>query len=424
MDSIFAVSSGLPPAAIAVLRISGPACQAVADLFHRGLPQPRRASLRKIVDSRGSILDEALILWFPGPTTATGEDLLEWHLHGGRAVVRAVEGALADIPGLRPAEPGEFTRRAFANGRIDLAEAEGLADLLSAETESQRINALRMAGGEFSRVVDRWTNNVLNLSARVEAAIDFDDEDDVAPLSPSELNERIFELSKELETYLSRPSVERIRDGIRVVLSGPPNAGKSSLFNAILRRDAAIVTSKAGTTRDVLEAPISVGGMAFVLIDTAGIHDHSYDEIEMEGIERARVAMATADLVLWLGDVDAAPPGAILVRAKADVEPIPDVISDAILVSSYTGYGLGDVVEHLIEHGRKILPQDGVALNRRQLALLANAQSLFGELLIECDLVIVAEILRKVRLVFDELTGRANTEAMLDRLFGQFCIGK
>lgn len=425
MDTIFAVSSGAPPAAIAVLRISGPDCAKVAAAFHSGLPEPRRASLRSI-RSDGDVLDDALVLWFPGPATATGEDLLEWHLHGGRAVVRAVERALAAFPGLRSAEPGEFTRRAFANGRIDLAEAEGLADLLSAETESQRLNAQRMAGGELSKKVQGWTDQLLDLSARVEAAIDFDDEDDVSPLPPEELNHRIGELSGEIDALLNRPAAERLKDGIRVVFAGPPNAGKSSLFNAILQREAAIVADVAGTTRDVIEAPVSLGGIAFLLTDTAGLHGAGdRDAIEAEGMRRAASAISGADITLWLGEAEHRPNGSVMVQSKADLETHNGPPHSAFSVSAKTGQDIDKLVEYMILTAQDMLPREGeVAANERQRGLLAEVNEALLTARMESDLLVIAEQLRLARMAFDRLTGRASTEAMLDALFGRFCIGK
>ena len=240
-DTIFALSSGAPPAAIAVVRISGPqAASALCALAGR-LPPERRAVAAVLRDARRQVLDRALVLWLPGPQTATGEDIAELHLHGGRAVIAAVTATLTHLPGLRPAQPGEFTRRAFLNGRIDLAEAEGLADLLSAETELQRQAALAMSGGAFSRQVELWRERLLALSAAVEAVLDFADEDDVATL-PVDFLQRIDGLRLEIADWLSRPSAEILREGYRVVIAGPPNAGKSTLFNILVQSEAAIAT--------------------------------------------------------------------------------------------------------------------------------------------------------------------------------------
>ncbi|MEC7421143.1 MAG: GTPase, partial [Pseudomonadota bacterium] len=264
-DTIYALSSGALPAAIGIIRISGPAAGSALASLAGGLPPERTPVVRKLRDHEGDTLDVALVLWFPGRRTATGEDLAELHCHGGRAVVAAVLNALAAVPGLREAEPGEFTRRAFLNGRVDLAEAEGLGDLLSAETELQRRGAMQAAGGAVSRRIDEWRSRVLALAAAVEAVIDFADEDDVAAL-PDDFTARVAELAGEIRQVAARPEAERLRDGVRVVLAGPPNAGKSSLFNALLSDDAAIVTDVAGTTRDVLERPIALGGVPFILI--------------------------------------------------------------------------------------------------------------------------------------------------------------
>ncbi|HEX4848420.1 MAG TPA: GTPase, partial [Novosphingobium sp.] len=250
-DTIFALSSGAPPAAIAVVRISGVRAGVALKALSGRLPPERRAVAATLRDTAGAVLDRALVLWLPGPHTATGEDTAELHLHGGRAVVAAISAALAALPGLRAAEPGEFTRRAFANGRIDLAEAEGLADLLSAETELQRQSALAMAGGAFSRQVEEWREGLLGLSAAVEAVLDFADEDDVATL-PADFLQRIDRLRGEIAVWLARPRAEVLREGFRVVIAGPPNAGKSTLFNCLVQSDAAIATPIAGTTRDVL----------------------------------------------------------------------------------------------------------------------------------------------------------------------------
>ena len=263
------------------------------------------------------MLDRALVLWLPGPNNATGEDTAELHCHGGRAVIAAVEAALSQIPGLRAAAAGEFTRRAFANGRIDLAEAEGLADLLSAETELQRRSALAMASGGFSRTVETWRDRLLASSAALEAVLDFADEDDVAAL-PADFTLRIGALREELAGWLARPRAEALKEGFRVVIAGPPNAGKSTLFNALVESDAAIATPIAGTTRDVLTRPVAILGLPFLFVDTAGLREETGDAIEAIGIERARDALDHADLVLWLGPPGEGPPEAWEVEAQAD----------------------------------------------------------------------------------------------------------
>lgn len=423
-DTIFALSSGTPPAAIAVVRISGPlAGDALRALAGRSLP-PRRAVAATLRDQAGAVLDRALALWLPGPTTATGEDTAELHCHGGRAVVSAVEQALAALPGLRPAQPGEFTRRAFANGRIDLSEAEGLADLLSAETELQRQSALAMAGGDFSREVAGWRERLLMLSASVEAVLDFGDEDDVSDL-PADFTARLAGLEQELAAWLARPRAEALREGYRVVLAGPPNAGKSTLFNALVESDAAITAPVAGTTRDVLTHPVALGGVPFRFSDTAGLRDEAGDAIEAIGVERARSALAQADLVLWLGPEGEGPEGAWEIEAQVDRA---DRLAKAMprhRVSAVTGAGMDDLRADLIAHARAALPRPGeAALNARQHRLLSEAREELaaGEGL--TDALLVAESLRLARVAFDALLGRTTTEDMLDALFGRFCIGK
>jgi len=420
-DTIYALSSGTPPAAIAVVRISGPAADAALVALAGKLPEPRTARIAAL-QHEGEPLDRALILRFPGPQSATGEDVAELHLHGGRSVVAAVLGVLGRLPGLREAMPGEFTRRAFENGRIDLSEAEGLADLLAAETQSQRRAALALAGGALSRQVEAWRARLLEVAARVEAALDFSDEGDVgkAALPAGVLDA----LAEEIDGLLRRPPVERLRDGVRVVIAGPPNAGKSSLLNALAGREAAITSDIAGTTRDLVEAPTAIGGTPFLLVDTAGLRD-SIDAIESIGVERARQSLAAADLILWLGEPEACPDPkrSILVHPKADISPA--VPSAEVAVSARTGEGLDALVTLVSERAWALLPVEGeVAINARHRAALADAQFWIEEAKATHDPLIVAESLRQARGALDRVTGRAGVEDMLDALFGQFCIGK
>ncbi len=331
------------------------------------VPTPRRASLAKLRGAGGALLDEALVLWFPGPSTATGEDLAEFHCHGGRAVIAAVEGALASLRGVRRAEPGEFTRRAFANGRIDLAEAEGLGDLLAAETELQRAAALAAAGGALSRQVEVWREAVLALSAEVEAVLDFSDEEDAADL-PECFTWNIAALAGELGERLNRPRSERLREGFRVVLAGPPNAGKSTLFNALVESEAAITSPIAGTTRDVIERSVAIGGVPFTFVDTAGLReDAASDPIEAVGIERARGALARADVILWLGDEGEGPKGAWEIAAQVDRKGFVPKSRARFTLSATTGEGVGALKAGLVEAVRDALPKPGeAALNTRQ----------------------------------------------------------
>jgi tRNA modification GTPase len=403
-----------------VVRISGPKAEAAIQVLADRLPEPRKAALAQLRHG-DELLDTALVIRFPAPATATGEDVAELHLHGGRSVVAGVLAALESIEGLRQAEPGEFTRRAFENGRIDLAEAEGLADLLEAETESQRRNALALAGGALSRQVEAWQEQLLALAATVEAALDFSDEDDVVPL-PGDFPAQLATLRDEMADWLKRPSAERLKDGVRVVIGGPPNAGKSSLLNALIGREAAITSAVSGTTRDVIEAPTAIAGIPFLLIDTAGIRESS-DEIEAAGVERAKAHLGASDILLWLGDPSEAPSGAVLVHPKTDLVP-PAQRVDA-KVSALTGEGLDELTHLLIERSRQLLPREGeVALNARHREALARAEHSLTDAAEQADLLIVAEALRHGLAALDRLTGRAGVEDMLDALFGRFCIGK
>lgn len=421
LSTIYALSSGQPPAAIAIVRISGPKALAVLQNLCDVEPPPRRATLVGLRHD-GELLDRALVLRFDGPASATGEDLVELHLHGGRAVVSAVLAALAEQPGLRAAESGEFTRRALENGRIDLTEAEGLADLLAAETEGQRRQAVRLAGGALSRAVAEWTGHVLALAAAVEARMDFADEGDVDEALPGRWHEQLRWLAAEIAALLARPPAERLRDGIRVVIAGPPNAGKSTLLNALIGRDAAITSPIAGTTRDLIEAPVALGGMPFLFTDTAGIRE-SDDAIEAIGVDRATSAVAAADLVLWLGDAAMAPTRGELIQlhAKADLgQQAP-----GLPVSALTGQGLDALVSLLVGRARDLVPlEQEVVVNTRQRDELRAALTHLRHADESHDLLVTAEELRQVRLAFDRLTGRAGVEQMLDALFGRFCIGK
>jgi tRNA modification GTPase len=423
-DTIFALSSGAPPAAIAVLRISGPRAAEALRALAGGLPEPRRASLRTLRDAAGEVLDDVLALWLPGPGTATGEDVAELHCHGGRAVVAAVERALAALPELRRATPGEFTRRAFANGRIDLAEAEGLADLLFAETELQRRGALAAAGGGISRQVEAWREQLLAASAAVEAVLDFADEDDVATL-PTDFRLRLEALRRDIAEWLARPRAEALREGFRVVLAGSPNSGKSSLFNVLVEHEAAIATPIAGTTRDVLIHPVALDGIPFSFVDTAGLREGSGDIIEAIGIDRAREAAASADLVLWLGPEGEGPAGCWEIQPQVDRADHPLKLRPRHRVSSVTGEGLQGLRADLVETARLALPKPGeAALNARQHRLLTEAEDALAAAGSISDPLLVAESLRLARVAFDALLGRTTTDDMLDALFWRFCIVK
>ncbi|HEY0629808.1 MAG TPA: tRNA uridine-5-carboxymethylaminomethyl(34) synthesis GTPase MnmE, partial [Sphingomicrobium sp.] len=373
------------------------------------------------IDPRdGSLIDEALILRFDAPHSSTGESIVEYQCHGGRATVDALISALLEFPGVRLAEPGEFTRRALANGRIDLTEAEGLADLLTAETELQRRSAMARAGGALRKRLDDWRGRLLTLSARAEVAIDYADEADGA--AEADLSPEIGALADELDQLVSAPRVEPLRDGIRVVIAGPPNAGKSSLVNALAQSEKAIVTHIAGTTRDVIEVPIAIGGAPFVLVDTAGLRS-SDDVVESIGIERARAEAERADLILWLGDPDQAPthPGLIRIRPKADL----GIEGAGLGVSALTREGIADLTKMLLDRAAQLLPKgDELALDRRQHELLDDARAALNRAGGLHDPVLIAEELRSARLAIDRISGRAGVEELLDALFGRFCLGK
>lgn len=430
-DTIFALSSGPPPAGIAVIRISGPQAGPALSALAGKLPTPRRATLATLADPMdGTHLDRTMVLWLPGPATATGEDSAELHLHGGRAVVAAVEAALERLPSSRRAQAGEFTRRAFANGRIDLAEAEGLADLLSAETELQRRVALAMAEGALSREVESWRSELLRVSAKLEAALDFSDEDDVGDgeaALPAGFAGECLTLAGQIDVWLARPRAEPLKEGFRVVLAGPPNAGKSTLFNALVEQEAAITAAEPGTTRDVLTFAASLDGVPFTFVDTAGLRDEGAGEIERIGIARARAAAEKADLILWLGPEGEGPEGRTLweVAARADDPAAARKSDGAHAVSARTGEGMAALRSALVAHARQTLPAPGeAALNQRQHDRLSEVAEALRFAAVERDGLLAAENLRLARRALDALVGRTGTEDMLDALFGRFCIGK
>jgi len=426
-DTIFALSSGAPPAGIAVIRISGPDSRTALESLIIETPESRRAVLKSLRHPQsGELLDRAMVVWLPGPANATGEDMVELYCHGGRAVVRAVEDALSQLSGLRRAEAGEFTRRAFANGKMDLTEAEALSDLLFAETDMQRRHALNQSEGQLSRAIEPWQNQLLRASAMVEAELDFADEDDVPPQQRKILVDMIEALSDQVGYALSSPPTERLRDGVRVTIAGPPNAGKSTLFNALVHRDAAIVTDIAGTTRDVIEAPVALDGVPLVLIDTAGLHDASQDSVEKIGMGKAREAMAVADILIWLGPDSEKPEHHCLidVAAKADVVENKKIMSD-VVISAETGEGMDDLRTILLTRAKALLPQPGaISYNARQRKKLSELRAALKNATQIDDMLIIGEELRNARNALDALTGRSHTEDMLDALFGKFCIGK
>jgi tRNA modification GTPase len=436
-DTIFALATAPGRAAVAVVRISGPATRyAVAELVGR-LPEPRRASLRRLYDpNAGELLDEGLVLWFSDQAGFTGEDAAELQLHGGPAVVEAVMEALAGL-GLRIAEPGEFSRRAFENGRMDLAGAEAVADLIDAETAGQRRQALAQLGGALSDRYERWRAALVEALAWLEAEIDFPDED-----LPDALSRRaggpLASLSLEIDAALGDLRGQRVREGLRVALIGPPNAGKSSLINALAGRDAAIVTNIPGTTRDVIEVALVISGFKVLLADTAGLRE-SADPVEIEGVRRARAWAEGADLRLWIVDPagglppDLVRPDDLVVLSKSDLGPVhvPEVKGiEIIAASTVTPDGLDSLRATLAARVEALAGgSDFPAATRlRHRALLEEAAGhlhrAVGALADDKAAELVAEDVRLTARALERLSGRIDSEAVLDRVFATFCIGK
>jgi tRNA modification GTPase len=427
-DTIVALASGRPPAAIAVLRLSGPAAlRALAALCR--VPPPRRLALRRLIDpASGDLLDRAMVVAFPGPATATGEDLAELHLHGGAAVISGVLAALLAQDDVRLAEPGEFTRRAFANGRMDLAEVEGLADLIGAETAAQRQQALALAGGALSQLADGWRERCLGVLAQAEAGLDFAEEEaDVAARIDEAAREALSAMAAELEALVADSGrAARIRDGLAIAVAGPPNVGKSSLVNALSQRDAAIVTAIPGTTRDAIEVPMDLGGVAAVLIDTAGLRETD-DPVEAEGIRRARARAESADLVLSVclpGDAPLAA-GQVVVN-KIDLAPNVALPAGAIGVSALRGDGMAALRAWLVRWAHDLVRPDEPALlaHARHRAAFSEAATALRAAAETHDPVLRAEWLRAAAHAFGRIAGRVGVDDVLDRIFSQFCIGK
>lgn len=426
--TIFSLSSGRPPAGVAVVRVSGPAAGAALLALGGRLPSPRRATLMRLRDT-GAAIDDALVLWFPAPASFTGEDVAELHVTGGPAVVAALLRALGAIQGLRPAEPGEFTRRAFDNGKLDLTEAEGLADLIDAETEAQRRQALRQASGGLRALATDWHDRLLSILAETEASLDFgEDEEDVSTRLVEGEGPEIMALAREIDGHLGNYRfAERLRRGLTIVLLGAPNAGKSSLINALAKRDVAIVSPEAGTTRDLIEVHLDLGGVAATLVDTAGLRD-AEGAIEAEGVRRARQRADEADLVVFLvgpDDRDAAiPAGAVTVESKADIRS--DAVGERLRVSAVTGKGLAALEALLIERAGALAGagQDALVTNARQRDALAECRDALIAASEEHDPVLRAESLRVAMRALGRLTGRVGVEDILDIVFGRFCIGK
>lgn len=443
-DTIFALASGRGRAGVAVVRVSGPAAGPALECLSGNLPHPREASLRTIVSRETrEVLDRGLVLWMPAPASFTGEDVAELHLHGGPAVIAAVLGELAEQPGLRASEAGEFTRRAFHNGRLDLTQVEALADLIAAETDAQRRQAQRQMDGALSRAYEAWRADLIQCLAYQEAEIDFPDEsdvpDDVAQGMRRSLERLIAEIAGALR---DERRGERLRDGFQVVIAGRPNVGKSSLLNALARRDAAIVSETAGTTRDVIEVHLDLAGYPVTLVDTAGLRDAD-DLVEREGVERARRHLGDADLVLWVSDAedlkrgrpedldDTAP--VCLVINKSDLGEAENARAAAgldarVVLSAKTGAGMADLVAILAEAAETGLSAGEASVVTRarhrdaledcRSHMVAAVQAWGGEP------ELVAEDLRLAARALGRVTGRVDVEDLLDVIFRDFCIGK
>ncbi len=422
-STIVALSSGRPPAAIAIIRLSGPDARAAATALAGLLPSPRNAGLRRLVDpATGEILDRALLLHFPAPASATGEEVVELHCHGGRAVVEAVLRALLARPGVRFAEPGEFTRRALASGRIDLTEAEGLADLLAAETEVQRRAAQARAGGQLRDLLESWRARLLDLSAAAEVAIDYPDEED-GVAAPS-LTAGLESLVADVRALLDSPRVEPLREGLRIVFAGPPNAGKSSLVNALCKSERAIVTPIAGTTRDAIEVPLAIDGLPLLLVDTAGLRP-SGGTVERLGIARAEQEVARADVLVWLGAPGEAPPHPrrILVHPKADLGPPGDPAQ--LAVSAVGGEGLARLLGAIAQATAVLVPSPRqLTLTEREAGHASALLQALEAAQAQRSALLIAEELRYGREAIDRMTGLSSVDAVLDALFARFCLGK
>ena len=435
-DTIIAPASGGARAAIAVIRISGPNSRDVLDALCGGTPPPRHASLRAIGLKNAPLIDRGLVLWFEGPASFTGEDMAELHVHGSRAVIRAVIDAVLTIPDTRLAEPGEFARRGFENGKLDLTEVEGLADLINAETEAQRRQALAQAEGSLRALYEGWRAELVRAQALIEAGLDFSDEGDVIADVTAKADPIVAQLSAAIARHLSDRSGERLRDEFRVVIAGAPNAGKSSLLNALAKRDAAIVSEEAGTTRDVIEVHLDLGGVPVMLIDTAGLRA-AEGKVEAEGIRRALARAGGADLVLWVVDATApqwdpprglAPGRRITVLNKIDLAPEVGAGKNCLKISARTGEGVGRLVEELAEKAALATEQGAGAplltrtRHRVELEAAHAALERYGDHALSPEL--KAEELWIAARHLGRLTGRIDVEEVLGAIFAEFCIGK
>lgn len=432
-DTIVALSSGALPSGVAVVRLSGPGARVAAEALCGPVPPPRRAALREFREGAlGPLIDRGLVLYFPGPQSFTGEDIVEFQVHGSRAVVTWLLDVLCQSEGVRLAEAGEFARRAFDNGKLDLTEVDALKDLIAAETESQRQMALARQAGNLRHKIAEWRERLIGLLVSIEAELDFSDEDDVGAFDAARAAEQLDGLRAEWRAHLADfDRAQIIREGFRVVLLGPPNSGKSSLLNRLANSDVAIVTAEAGTTRDLKEVSVNLGGQLFVFVDSAGL-GNAESEAEREGVRRALGAAETADLCLLLsapdvradGELDVSGPVALVrVASKADLGRVDGC---DLALSAKTGRGMEQLIELMTKKASEKLEGGGLIASqmRDRTALLAALGVTEGMDFSSGVLELCAEAVRRAIFELDRLIGRVDVEDMLDQLFSGFCIGK
>ena len=436
-DTIFALSSGGLPSGVAVVRVSGPQALAVLEALAGMAPAPRRVSLRWIRNRDGERIDQAVILFFPGPASFTGEDCVEFQLHGGRAVVAALVAELERFEGLRHAEAGEFSRRAFDNGRLDLVEIEGFADLIAAETEMQRRLALEQSSGALSALYSQWAERLTRIRALIEAELDFPDEEDVPGAMSDRLWPALHDLVGEMKAHLAGAGAsEIVRDGYRIAIVGPPNAGKSSLMNALARRDVAIVTDVAGTTRDVLGIDLDIGGYLVHLMDTAGIRE-TEDIVEREGVKRTFRSIEEADLVLLIQSPDCtampsplpADKPVVSIQSKSDLLDAGAARDpERLYLSSKSGEGFDSLTKRILDEVTASTTRSGGLgpARKRQADCLRKAAADIEQCLSSepIPLELKAEYLRLAAHNLGKITGQVDVEDLLDVIFSEFCIGK
>lgn len=428
MDTIYALATAQGKSGVAVVRLSGPSAHDAVRVLAGDLPPARRASLRQLTDPGAGAIDSALVLVFDRGASFTGEDAAEFHIHGSRATIAATLRALSALPGLRMADPGEFTRRAFENGRMDLTEVDGLADLIEAETEAQRRQALRVLSGALGRRTEDWRDRLIEAMSLLEASIDFVDDDVPVDVVP-EVQRILLGLRGEMADELAgATAAERIRDGFEVAILGAPNSGKSTLLNRLAGREAAITSEVAGTTRDVIEVRMDLGGLAVTILDTAGLRETG-DRVEAIGIERALARAAAADLRVVLAN--GAPPAGLdlgpddlMLRPKADL-----AAGEGPAISGRTGEGVAELLAHLTGVLSRRAAGAGLAVQERHRLALKDAVGALESALSGLDdgsgrLELPAEDLRRAVQRLDALVGRVDVEQVLDRIFSSFCIGK